>query len=66
MDRDTLTTMLLDLIRAHQSWAHSLSVRLAFADPLAVISLLGPSTVLLLGTGALVGQAASAGGRCLR
>ncbi len=55
MDLDTLTTMLLDFVRAHQGWAPLIVGVLAFAESLAVVSLLVPSTVLLLGIGALVG-----------
>ena len=55
MDLDTLTTMLLDFVRAHQGWAPLIVGALAFAESLAVVSLLVPSTVLLLGIGALVG-----------
>jgi membrane protein DedA with SNARE-associated domain len=55
MDLDTVTAMLLDVIRAHQSWAPFIVGALAFAESLAVVSLLVPSTVLLLGIGALVG-----------
>jgi membrane protein DedA with SNARE-associated domain len=55
MDLDILTTMLLDVIRAHQSWTPFIVGALAFAESLAVVSLLVPSTVLLLGIGALVG-----------
>jgi hypothetical protein len=54
MDLDTLTTMLLDFTRAHQNWALFIVGALAFAESLAVVSLLVPSTVLLLGIGALI------------
>ena len=53
MDLDILTTMLLDFVRAHQGWAPLIVGALAFAESLAVVSLLVPSTVLLLGIGAL-------------
>jgi membrane protein DedA with SNARE-associated domain len=49
------TTVLLDFVRAHQGWAPFIVGALAFAESLAVVSLLVPSTVLLLGIGALVG-----------
>jgi hypothetical protein len=55
MDLNTLTTMLLDFVRAHQGWAPLIAGALAFAESLAVVSLLVPSTVLLLGIGALIG-----------
>jgi membrane protein DedA with SNARE-associated domain len=53
MDFDTHSRMLLDFIRAHHSWAPAIVGALAFAESLAVVSLLVPSTVLLLGIGAL-------------
>jgi membrane protein DedA with SNARE-associated domain len=53
MDFDTLTMMLLDFVRAHHSWAPYIVGALAFAESLAIVSLLVPSTVLLLGIGAL-------------
>jgi len=55
LDLDTLTTMLLDFVRTHQGWAPLIVGLLAFAESLAVVSLLVPSTVLLLGIGALIG-----------
>ncbi|MBO1909861.1 DedA family protein [Microvirga sp. 3-52] len=55
MDLDILTTMLLDFVRAHQGWAPLIVGALAFTESVAVVSLLVPSTVLLLGIGALVG-----------
>src|SRR5918994_1457963 len=55
MDLDTLAPVLLDFTRAHQRWAPFIVGALAFAESLAVVSLLVPSTVLLLGIGALAG-----------
>jgi membrane protein DedA with SNARE-associated domain len=55
MDLGTRTTMLIDFIQAHQSQAPFVVRVLAFAESLAVVSLLVPSTVLLLGLGALLG-----------
>ncbi|MGF9763060.1 DedA family protein [Microvirga sp. 0TCS3.31] len=55
MDLDNLTAMLLDFGRVHQGWAPLIVGALAFAESLAVVSLLVPSTVLLLGIGALAG-----------
>ncbi len=49
MDLDTPTTMLIDVIQSHQSWTPFIVGALAFAESLAVVSLLVPSTVLLLG-----------------
>ena len=55
MDLDTLTTMLLDFVRTHQGRAPLIVGPLAFAESLAVVSLIVPSTVLLLGIGGLIG-----------
>jgi membrane protein DedA with SNARE-associated domain len=55
MDFDSLTMMLIDFIQSHQSWGPFIVGALAFAESLAVVSLLVPSTVLLLGLGALLG-----------
>jgi membrane protein DedA with SNARE-associated domain len=55
MDLDALTTLLLDFIRTHQGWAPFIVGALAFAESLAFLSFLVPSTVLLLGIGALIG-----------
>jgi membrane protein DedA with SNARE-associated domain len=55
MDLDNLTAMLLDFVRVHQGWTPLIVGALAFAESLAVVSLLVPSTVLLLGIGALIG-----------
>jgi membrane protein DedA with SNARE-associated domain len=53
MDLEPLTTMLLDFVRAHQGWAPLIVGALAFAESVAVVSLLVPSTVQILGIGAL-------------
>ncbi|NBJ13612.1 DedA family protein [Microvirga arsenatis] len=55
MDLDALATPLLDVVRAHQEWTPLIVGMLAFAESLAFLSLLVPSTVLLLGIGALIG-----------
>ncbi|HZH51821.1 MAG TPA: DedA family protein [Microvirga sp.] len=55
MDFDTLTPMLLDFVRSHQRWAPLVVGVLAFAESLAFLSFLVPSTVLLLGIGVLIG-----------
>lgn len=41
--------------QAHEAWAPAIVFALAFAESLAFLSLLVPSTVILLGIGALVG-----------
>jgi membrane protein DedA with SNARE-associated domain len=55
MDLDALTVILLDFIRAHRAWGPIIVGALAFAESLAFLSFLVPSTVLLLGIGALIG-----------
>jgi membrane protein DedA with SNARE-associated domain len=55
MGLDALTNTLLDFIRAHQAWSPFIVGALAFAESLAFLSFLVPSTVLLLGVGALIG-----------
>nr|WP_205790235.1 DedA family protein [Microvirga makkahensis] len=55
IDLDALAATLLDVIRAHRAWAPFIVGALAFAESLAFLSILVPSTVLLLGIGALIG-----------
>ena len=55
MELDALTSLLLDFLRTHQAWAPLIVGALAFAESLAFLSFLVPSTVLLLGIGALIG-----------
>jgi len=55
IELDALATTLRDVIRAHQAWAPLIVGTLAFAESLAFLSFLVPSTVLLLGFGALIG-----------
>lgn len=49
--------MVLEFIRTHESWAIPIVFLLAFAESMAVISLLVPATVILLGIGGLVAAA---------
>lgn len=44
----------LDLVRAHHVWGGPVCFALAFAESLAFVSLIVPSTVLLIGIGGLV------------
>jgi membrane protein DedA with SNARE-associated domain len=44
-----------DFVRDHESWALPVVAALAFGESLAVISLLLPATVALVGIGALIG-----------
>lgn len=43
-------------IRDHQAWAVPIVLALAFCESIAVLSLLVPATVILLGVGALIGS----------
>ncbi|GJD51547.1 Inner membrane protein YabI [Methylobacterium crusticola] len=55
MDFETLRTTVLDFLRDHQAWAPAVTGIIAFCESLAVLSLLVPATVILLGIGALIG-----------
>ncbi len=57
MDLDSFTTPVIDVVRDHQAWAAPIVAVLAFGESLAVLSLLIPATVMLLGIGALLGAA---------
>ncbi len=48
----------LDFIRAHEAWAVPFAFILAFGESLAVVSLVLPSSAILLGVGALIGAGA--------
>lgn len=45
----------LDFVKEHQAWAPAIAGLLAFGESFAIISLLIPATVALLGIGALIG-----------
>lgn len=51
----TYSETVLALVRDHAAWAPPLVFALAFGESLVLVSLLLPSTVLLLGAGGLVG-----------
>lgn len=53
----TLTDSVLAWMQQHQSWAPAVVFALAFGESLAVISLLLPATVILLGASGLIGAA---------
>lgn len=57
MNFDSFTTPVIDFVRDHQAWAAPIVAALAFGESLAVLSLLIPATVILLGIGALLGAA---------
>ena len=48
-------TALLDFVREHQEFAAPMVFLLAFGESLALVSLLIPATVMLIGIGALIG-----------
>jgi membrane protein DedA with SNARE-associated domain len=52
-----LVTTVLDFVRLHQEFAAPIVFALAFGESLALISLLVPATVMLIGVGALIGAA---------
>lgn len=51
------STAVLTWMQQHQTWAPAMVFALAFGESLALISLLLPATVILLGAGALIGAA---------
>ena len=55
MDLESFTQPVIAFVRAHQAWAPLIVGLLAFGESLAVLSLLIPATVMLVGIGALVG-----------
>jgi membrane protein DedA with SNARE-associated domain len=54
MDFEALKTNLIDFVREHHAWAPFIVASLAFGESIAVLSLVVPATVLLVGVGALV------------
>ncbi|WP_298958919.1 DedA family protein [uncultured Methylobacterium sp.] len=55
MDFETIRTATLDFVREHHAWAPVITGIIAFCESVAVLSLLVPATVILLGIGALLG-----------
>ena len=55
MTLESLTADTLDFLRQHQAWAAPIAGALAFGESLAVLSLLVPATVILIGIGAMIG-----------
>lgn len=49
------TDLVVQFVREHEAWAAPIAFLLAFAESLAFISLFVPSTVILVGIGALIG-----------
>ncbi|MCF4129360.1 DedA family protein [Methylobacterium sp. SyP6R] len=58
MDFESLRNTVLDVVRDHQAWAPVITGIIAFCESLAVLSLLVPATVILIGIGALIGSGA--------
>jgi membrane protein DedA with SNARE-associated domain len=54
MDFEALKTTLIDFVRDHHAWAPFIVAGLAFGESIAVLSLIVPATVLLVGVGALI------------
>jgi membrane protein DedA with SNARE-associated domain len=54
MDIETFKTAFLDFVREHRAWAPFIVAGLAFGESIAVLSLVVPATVLLVGIGALI------------
>ena len=54
MDFESLKTTLIDFVREHHAWAPFIVAGLAFGESVAVLSLVVPATVLLVGVGALI------------
>jgi len=58
MDLNAITTTVTEFVRAHQAWAPLIVAALAFGETLAFVSILIPSTVILVGIGGLVAAGA--------
>lgn len=54
MDFEAIHTAVIAFVREHHSWAPFIVAALAFGESIAVLSLVVPATVLLVGVGALV------------
>ncbi len=55
---DAIVTPVLDFISAHRAWAPLFAFLVAFAETAALVSLLIPSTAILIGVGGLVAAGA--------
>ena len=55
MDFESLRATTLEFVRTHEAWAPFITGGLAFCESVAVLSLLVPATVILVGIGALLG-----------
>jgi membrane protein DedA with SNARE-associated domain len=50
-----LVQQIIDFVKVHQAWAPLIAGVLAFGESFAIISLIIPATVALIGVGALIG-----------
>lgn len=57
MNLDHYAQPVLDFVRANQGWAPAIVGFLAFGESLAIVSVLIPATVIMVGIGALIGSA---------
>lgn len=57
METPSYVTLVVDFVRAHQAWAAPIAFTLAFLESLAFLSLLVPSTAILIGISGLIGAA---------
>lgn len=57
MNLEQYTQPILDFVRLNQTWAPLIVGAIAFGESLALVSILIPATVILLGIGALIGGA---------
>jgi len=56
MDLEAVKALLINFLKSHQIWAPVIVGLLAFGESLAIISILIPATVLLLGVGYLIAE----------
>lgn len=57
MTLDQMTAGIVDFVRTNQGWAPFIVGAIAFGESLAIVSILIPATVIMLGIGALIGGA---------
>jgi membrane protein DedA with SNARE-associated domain len=55
MSLSALVQQVLDFVKDHQAWAPVIAGALAFGESFAILSLIIPATVALVGIGALIG-----------
>ena len=57
MDPSSYVTMIVDFVREHHAWAAPIAFILALLESVAFLSLLVPSTAILIGISGLIGAA---------